>query len=177
MKEHVRRTMLMLVVATIAVRLLAVTIAMATTDLRPDDLARLRDGPAYLAYASAITEGFAGLAEYDRRVFPGYPLLLALLGAVRWPLIAVFLNWLAAGAAAALAYRLCDDVRVGWAMAVLTPSYVLYSTTVMSEAVVVWVVGVTPAESSDLPSPADPSSSSGNNPAPRPACSPPARFR
>jgi hypothetical protein len=89
MKDPVRGTMLMLVVAAIAVRLLAVMIAVATTDLRPDDLARLRDGPAYLAYASAITEGFAGLAEYDRRVFPGYPLLLALIGAVRWPLIAV----------------------------------------------------------------------------------------
>ena len=39
MKEHVRRTMLMLVAATIAVRLLAVIMAMAATDLRPDDLA------------------------------------------------------------------------------------------------------------------------------------------
>lgn len=136
MKEHASRTMLMLAAAAIAVRLLAATIAFVTTDLRPADLGRLRDGAAYLAYASAITDGFAGLAEYDRRVFPGYPLLLALIGAARWPLIAVLLNWLAAGAAAALAYRLYDDVRVGWAMAVLTPSYVLYSTTIMFEAVV-----------------------------------------
>ncbi|HEX2060842.1 MAG TPA: hypothetical protein VHK90_08870 [Thermoanaerobaculia bacterium] len=135
-----RRTMLVLMTAAVAVRLLAATIAIAATDMQPNDLARLRDGPAYLAYVTAIrggAEGFAQLAEYDRRVFAGYPLLLALIGADRLPLLAIALNWLAAAGAAALAWRLYDDVRVGWAMAVLTPSYLLYSTTVMSEAVVV----------------------------------------
>lgn len=134
-----RRTLLVLFAAAIATRLLAVALAVAVGGLNAGDLPWLRDGPSYLAYASAIGDGRSGferLAEYDRRVFPGYPLLLAAIGADRLPLAGIVLNWLAAGAAAVLAWRLYDDVRIGWAAAVLTPSYVLYSMTLMSEAVV-----------------------------------------
>lgn len=134
-----RRTLLIVFAAAVGTRMLAALLAVAVSDVQVTDFARLRDGASYLAYASAIREGRTGFKElphYDRRVFPGYPLLLAASGADRFPLLGIFFNWLAAAGAAVLAYRFYDDERIGWAMAVLTPSYVLYSTTIMSEATV-----------------------------------------
>lgn len=75
------------------------------------------------------------VSAFDQRVFIGYPALIAALGAigVSIPYAALALNWVASGAAAALTAVLFDDWRLGWAMVLLTPSYLMYSTTVMSE--------------------------------------------
>jgi hypothetical protein len=135
------RARVILGVATLAIatRCAMLLFVFATHRLPPQRLPQVRDGATYLAYAQAVTaghEGFDHLSPYDRRVFPGYPLVLAALHAYAAPAIAVFVNVLAATAAAVLTLFLFDDRRVALAMATLTPSYVMYSTTVMTEPLV-----------------------------------------
>jgi len=100
------------------------------------ELSNLRDGDSYIRVGLAMTGDETGLKPFDRRVFPGYPALIALLSAVglRADMAALVLNWLCTGLAAALSAVLFRDRRVGWAMAILTPSYLMYSTMAMSEA-------------------------------------------
>jgi len=96
-----------------------------------------RDGYSYMALARAMTGDLSMLSLFDRRVFPGYPALVALTHeAFRLPfgMAGLALNWLSVGLAAALSAHLFQDRRVGWAMAVLTPAFVMYSAVPDSEA-------------------------------------------
>ncbi|MBV8519547.1 MAG: DUF2029 domain-containing protein [Acidobacteria bacterium] len=132
------KTALTIAAAAVLVRALVLVASMYAGHLSIAQLADARDGRSYLHYAAAARapNGFASLPEYDRRVFPGYPALLAVLRLDAMPLLAMIVNWLAAGAVAALCFVLFDDARIGWAMAVLTPSYVMYSTVLMTEPLV-----------------------------------------
>jgi len=112
------------------------------------DYALRADGKSYMAYARAIHGdavwieardgpgvGAAGLSPeamardtgkfeaYDRRVFPGFPMLLAAvaLTGIPLPLAALAIPWLCAGLAASLTAKLAGDRRLGWGMALLTP--------------------------------------------------------
>src|SRR5205814_1928551 len=59
------------------------------------------DGASYIAYAKAMCGDASSLTEYDRRVFPGYPALIALLHLTGLPVpwAALLLDWLGAGVA------------------------------------------------------------------------------
>jgi hypothetical protein len=94
------------------------------------------DGGSYLAYASAILGDSSQLTEYDRRVFPGYPLLIAAghLGGLSLPLSALLIDWISAGVAVATAGALFAERRVAWAMVFLVPHYLTNSSLAMSEA-------------------------------------------
>jgi Gpi18-like mannosyltransferase len=94
------------------------------------------DGASYIAYAKAIFGDSSRLTEYDRRVFPGYPALIALGHSVglSFPLAALLVDWLSAGIAAAAALSLFRDLRVGLAMVYLVPHYLTNSSLAMSEA-------------------------------------------
>jgi hypothetical protein len=94
------------------------------------------DGASYIAYARAILGDPSTLTEYDRRVFPGYPALIAAvhLTGVSFPLAGLLVDWISAGVAAAMAGRLFPDRRVAWAMIFLIPHYLMNSSLVMSEA-------------------------------------------
>jgi hypothetical protein len=137
--NEMRRFALTLFAAVLVTRLVTITIAMHYSERPGRELWLMRDGRTFHLYANAIAGGRGGFnarPEYERRAFPGYPLFLVATLAYRAPLIGIVFNILAAALTAWLAYRLYGDPRVGWAMAVLTPSYVLYSSTLMSEAVV-----------------------------------------
>lgn len=102
-----------------------------------EDFISLRDGSSYVHLAQAFRGDPGVLSLFDRRVFPGYPALIAavsLLG-VSVPIAALALCWCATGVTAVLTTILYDDRRVGWAIVMLTPSYLMYTTTVMSEGV------------------------------------------
>jgi hypothetical protein len=94
------------------------------------------DGGSYLAYASAILGDSSQLTEYDRRVFPGYPALIALghLCGVSLPLAALLIDWISAGVAVVAAGLLFVERRVAWAMVFLVPHYLTNSSLAMSEA-------------------------------------------
>lgn len=122
----------------IAARCIVLVICSLTTGSSVEDLARLRDGASFRAYAHAVSLGPGGFREvpsFDRRAFPGYPLLLAATGGHRRPAVAIALGLLASAAAAVVTFLIYRDFRVGLAMALLTPSYLMYSSIVMSEPV------------------------------------------
>lgn len=95
------------------------------------------DGASYKHVAAAILGNHASLDEYDSRVFPGYPLLIAVvreftglsLGAS-----ALFITFISAGVAAGLAASFFKDFRIGMAVAFLLPHAWINMSLAMSEA-------------------------------------------
>jgi len=94
-----------------------------------------RDGASFMAYAHMLLGHDVQLAEYDYRVFPGYPALLAAgsLTGASMPVVALVINLLSVGLAAVFAAALFQNRWIGWAMAILTPSYLLFSSHAMGE--------------------------------------------
>lgn len=95
------------------------------------------DGPSYLAQARAMCGDASRLTDFDRRVFPGFPALIALVHTItRIPFeyAALLIPWLCSGLAAAATAVFFTDRRLGWAMALLIPHYLSYSSMPMSEA-------------------------------------------
>ncbi len=118
-----------------ALRLALFAVALPVYDMNAQEFSHLRDGRSYLRVALAMTGDESEITLFDRRVFPGYPALIALTHCVgaNVSLSALLLSWVAAAGAAALSAAVFRDRRVGWGMAVLTPSYFMYSTLVMTE--------------------------------------------
>jgi hypothetical protein len=110
--------------------------ATATYHIPLNSFASKGDGASYLACAKAILGDSSTLTDYDRRVFPGYPALIALVHLIgfSFPLAALSIDWLSTGLAAAFARVLFGDRRVAWAMLFLLPHYLANSTLAMSEA-------------------------------------------
>jgi hypothetical protein len=94
------------------------------------------DGASYVHYASALLGDASQLTEYDRRVFPGYPGLIAVLHLCHVPftVAAVGIDWVSAGLVAILGAVLFRDRRIGWALTCLIPQYFMNSSLAMSEA-------------------------------------------
>jgi hypothetical protein len=105
-------------------------------DVPLDSYVAKGDTASYIATARAMLGDGDGMTEYDRRVFPGYPAMIAAAGMLGVPLpwAALGITWLSAGAAAAGAAALFRDRRVGWAMVVLIPHYAINSSMGMTEA-------------------------------------------
>jgi hypothetical protein len=101
-----------------------------------DSFASLRDGPSYMHIAAAILGDSSQVTAYDRRVFLGYPTIIAAVSVlgIPIPIAALMINWVCAGATAVLSAVLFRDMRVGWAVALFPPSYLTYSTLVMNES-------------------------------------------
>src|SRR5690242_5986518 len=94
------------------------------------------DGYNFLVYTKLILHQSVEATSADRRVFPGYPLLIAIGNLVGIPLpwSAMLITLLTAAFSCGLAATLCADKRIGWAMATLTPTNLLNTTMVMNEA-------------------------------------------
>jgi hypothetical protein len=95
------------------------------------------DGLSYKHMAAALLGDRAGLDEYDSRVFPGYPMLIAVTHEVTRLSIAasaLLVTFIGAGAAAALSAVLFDDPRVGLAVAFALPHAWINMSMAMSEA-------------------------------------------
>ena len=73
---------------------------------------------------------------YYRRLFPGCPALIAALHAAGLPLdwAALLPSWLAVGPVAVACALYFRDRRLGWAMAALTPAYILTAAFISAEA-------------------------------------------
>ncbi|MHC4712787.1 MAG: hypothetical protein ACYTAN_05875 [Planctomycetota bacterium] len=129
------RDLLAIGAAAFALRLVVALVSLWRFEMTAPDFAFLRDGDSYIRVAVAVTGDESVVKPFDWRVFPGYPGLIAAAHALgaRADIAALLLNWLCAAAAAVLSALLFRDRRVGWAMAVLTPSYLMYSTLAMSE--------------------------------------------
>ena len=97
----------------------------------------LRDGSSYIHFAQALRGDPGAMTLFDRRVFVGFPALIAMVSTlgISIPVAALGLTWIGTAVTAVLTAVLYDDRRIGWAMVMLTPSYLMYSTTVMSEGV------------------------------------------
>jgi hypothetical protein len=106
------------------------------------DLSRfalLHDGWEYLrlSLAFALWEP-SSLSSEHLRFFPGYPAAVALVSLGQRPEIAALaLSALCAAACGPLTARLGQDARLAWWMIALTPSWLVYTSTVMSEGLFV----------------------------------------
>jgi hypothetical protein len=120
----------------IALRVVFAAATMVATGLSLSDCANLRDGPSFIRIAAALQGEGQGLVSFDRRVFLGYPFAMAALGSMglSLPAAGLLLSWVGTGVAAAASGALFRSRSVGWATAALLPSHVMYSSLVMSEA-------------------------------------------
>lgn len=124
--------------AAIALRVILFLLATATTGTGFTDYAEAGDGIQFIAYARAWLGDTAGLDANPvfRRLFPGYPALIALLHSCGIPHAAAALvpSWLACGAVAVFCALYFRDRRIGWGAAAFTPSYVLSGSLISTEA-------------------------------------------
>lgn len=104
--------------------------------LSPAQSAHLYDGDSYMRVAKAMLGDVSGYNKYHARVSPGFPALVAAVGATGLPVeyAAIGLNWASAAIAAALAAMVLNDRRIGLAVACLIPHYLMNSSFALSEA-------------------------------------------
>jgi hypothetical protein len=101
------------------------------------DYARAGDGSSYEHYAAAMVGDRSQWTEYDKRVFPGYPAMIAAAHVVTrldFGICALLIAWISAAIAAIASAVLFQDRRVGWAMVMLIPHWPVNSSLAMSEA-------------------------------------------
>lgn len=122
---------------TAAARLALIAAACLAARLGLGDLALLHDGWEYLRLAAALTGHEASpLAPESLRLYPGFPLAMAALGAGQPHLFAtagLALAIACASVAGMMTARLGGDERLAAAMIALTPSWIVFTSTVMSE--------------------------------------------
>ncbi len=96
------------------------------------------DGESFVLVSEAMLGriDYTSIDEYHHRIFLGYPALMALVGTLGVPVgvAGLTITIASAGAAAALAGRVFDDRRIGWATTMLVPHWVINSSLVMTEA-------------------------------------------
>ncbi len=137
-----RRDLLWIAAAAFSLRVAVVVCVMAHYHVSLADYSRRGDGESYIRYAKAMLGDASEMTEYDQRVFPGYPAMIAglhLIG-MPYPVAALGIDWVAAAVAAALAAAVFRDRRVGWAMVMLVPHYLINSTMAMTEAPVLALI-------------------------------------
>lgn len=122
--------------AGVLVRIGLIAAACLLAGISLSQFALLHDGWEYLRLSRAIAHGgFAQLDPATPRLYLGYPSSIALLGMGRAYVVPGLLISVLCGAASApLAARLGRDSRIAWWMIVLTPSWLIYSSTVMSDS-------------------------------------------
>jgi hypothetical protein len=95
------------------------------------------DGISYQAYARHILGEPTPFTDYDARLFPGYPILIAathLITRLPVPAAALAVTWISAALAAVFSALLFHDHRVGWAMVMFIPHWPINSSLIMGEA-------------------------------------------
>jgi hypothetical protein len=139
-----RRDLAAIGLAALAIRLALFLAATQLSHWSLDTFANLHDGSSYLRIARSMLDASSVVAHIDRRVFIGYPALIALLGAAHIPLNAVALavSWLSGVVATVFTALLFRDKRIGWALVLFPPSFLVFSTLVMSEALLLALIAV-----------------------------------
>ena len=138
------RDLVLIALFAIAVRIAIVSAAAIYNGWSLTDIANLHDGPSYLRVAGSMIDPTAVVAHLDRRVFIGYPALIAALGLARVPLpiAALAITWLASAIVAMTAALVFADRRMGWALVFFPPSFLIFSSLAMSEASMLALIGV-----------------------------------
>jgi hypothetical protein len=124
-------------VAALVLRAAVFAVTIGSGKISVGDYAGAADGKSYQAYAAAIRGDRTQWTEYDKRVFPGYPALIAAAHTVTqlgFGISALLVTWFAAAVAAAGSAVLFRDTRIGWAMVALIPHWPINSSLAMSEA-------------------------------------------
>jgi hypothetical protein len=123
------------VAATLGVRIALIAAACAGAGIGLRQLALFHDGWEYLRMAQAFALLHPRqMAPESLRLFPGYPLAIALVGLGRRPEVAgLAISLLCAAGCGPLTSRLGRDPRLAWWMVALTPSWLIYTSTAMSE--------------------------------------------
>lgn len=113
-----------------------IAVACLIAGISLSQFALMHDGWEYMRLARAMAHG--GIEQLDPatlRLYPGYPLLIALLGAGRaYVLPGLLISILCGSACGPAAARLGCDRRIAWWMLALTPSWLLYSSALMSDS-------------------------------------------
>jgi hypothetical protein len=132
-----RRELALMAMAALLLRLAVFATAIAAFKIPYQAYVNKGDGQSYIACARAILGDRSGMTEYDWRVFPGYPAIIAtahLISRLPIPAAALAVTWVSAALAASGSAALFADRRVGWAMVMLIPHWPINSSLVMSEA-------------------------------------------
>jgi hypothetical protein len=101
------------------------------------------DGASYKHMAAALLGEPAAMDQYDTRVFPGYPMLIAvthLITRLSISASALAVTFISAGAAAALSAIVFEDRRIGWAVGLALPHAWINMSLAMSEAPVLALI-------------------------------------
>jgi hypothetical protein len=130
------RELLAMGVAALALRVALCAAALTHGGLSLTQFIELRDGEGYVYYARALRGDARQLREYDKRLFPGLPAAAAGLSLLGLPpgVAAQTVTWAAVALTAPVSAVLLRSRAVGWAMAVLTPTYVMSSAMLSNEA-------------------------------------------
>ena len=138
------RDLVIIAILAIAVRAALVAATCIYTGWSLTDVANLHDGPSYLRVAAGMLDRTAMVAHLDRRVFIGYPALIAVAGLARVPLpiAALAISWLASAIVATTAACLFAERRIGWALVFFPPSFLIFSSLAMSEASMLALIGL-----------------------------------
>jgi hypothetical protein len=120
---------------TLALRLGLLLATLGLFHVGLDEYVRFRDGGDYLRYAEAIRQlDLSALGGYHARLYPGYPLVLAVLGPPLGGGVAgLLVSMLGAAAACLLFYQATGDRWLARYFYLLPPAWLLFSAVVMSE--------------------------------------------
>ena len=134
MSTRYRRELLAIFLAAVAVRCVAFAV-MGWKAGTVTGFAALSDGSAYIDNAKRIN-GDGMPSAYDQRVFVGLPWVIAMTHKLGVPYLpaAAGIGLIVPGLMCVLAARVLHDRRIGWAMAVLPPHWVLDTAAVMNES-------------------------------------------
>jgi hypothetical protein len=125
-----------LALAAVAVRVLLIASVCLRADISLAQWALLHDGWEYMRLSQAIWAwDFGGLDPEHLRFFPLYPLVMAPLShLLPVEVTGLTLAFVCAVICAILTAQLGDDRRLAWWLVAFTPSWLLFTSTVMSEA-------------------------------------------
>ncbi|MBN1477492.1 hypothetical protein JXA47_12120 [Candidatus Sumerlaeota bacterium] len=125
-----------LALAAVAVRVLLIVLVCLRADISLGQWALLHDGWEYMRLSQAIWAWDLGeLNPEHLRFFPLYPLVMAPLSQILPIEVAgLSLAILCAVVCAVLTAHLGNDRRLAWWLVAFTPSWLMYTSTVMSEA-------------------------------------------
>jgi hypothetical protein len=131
-----RHSLLVLILLVVLARLLVMGASLWMADASLEELAILHDGREYQSVAAALpsAERLRELPGTYRRFYPGYPVMIRTLSwLVPMPVAALGIAVAAAALAVMLFRRLGADQWTVALLAVFTPSWLVFSSTAMSE--------------------------------------------